>query len=252
MSKPTQKGELKDVKVNAISLVAEPANGEKFKIFKSANDDNKQAEPPAPEVISKGAVANIVNAQDKGLRLGRAMDALFKVLGINRWGEPGKDVETSPTKIRAAINDFKNVAEEILIDKDEEIKKAVAEFQKTGRKISGTRLSQLRNIKIMLDTILSELDPSEDDGDTGDLTGEDIAKSVNDAVAPINARITQLEKQNELISFREEIKKAVTDVFQPLNDRLSKVENARGFSNKVLDDSTPIQKNGETFWGQIF
>ena len=37
MSKPDRAGELRDVTVNAISLVSKAANGEKFKIFKSVD-----------------------------------------------------------------------------------------------------------------------------------------------------------------------------------------------------------------------
>ena len=36
MSKPNKPGELRDATVDAISLVSKAANGEKFKIFKSA------------------------------------------------------------------------------------------------------------------------------------------------------------------------------------------------------------------------
>lgn len=48
MSKPDKPGELRGVTVEAISLVSKAANGEKFKIFKSADE-----EPPAPEVVKK-------------------------------------------------------------------------------------------------------------------------------------------------------------------------------------------------------
>ena len=39
MSKPNKAGELRDVKVDAISLVPKAANKEKFKIFKGAVSD---------------------------------------------------------------------------------------------------------------------------------------------------------------------------------------------------------------------
>lgn len=48
MSKPDKPGELRDVTVEAISLVSKAANGEKFKIFKSAEPEEKKA----PEVVS--------------------------------------------------------------------------------------------------------------------------------------------------------------------------------------------------------
>ena len=41
MSKPDKPGELRDVTVKAISLVSEAANGERFKIFKSAEEERQ-------------------------------------------------------------------------------------------------------------------------------------------------------------------------------------------------------------------
>ena len=49
MSKPNKPGELRNVKVNAVSLVNKAANGEEFKIFKSAKPD--ETESKAPERI---------------------------------------------------------------------------------------------------------------------------------------------------------------------------------------------------------
>ena len=46
MSKPDRPGELRGVKVDAISLVSKAANGERFKIFKSAEDE-------APDPVKK-------------------------------------------------------------------------------------------------------------------------------------------------------------------------------------------------------
>ena len=39
MSKPDKPGELRAVTVDAISLVSKAANGERFKIFKSAEEE---------------------------------------------------------------------------------------------------------------------------------------------------------------------------------------------------------------------
>ena len=50
MSKPNKPGELRDATVDAISLVSKAANGEKFKIFKSAQEEPKLQ---APEVVKK-------------------------------------------------------------------------------------------------------------------------------------------------------------------------------------------------------
>ena len=50
MSKPDKPGELRGVTVDAISLVSKAANGEKFKIFKSAEEES---EAQTPEVVKK-------------------------------------------------------------------------------------------------------------------------------------------------------------------------------------------------------
>ena len=239
MSKPDKPGELRDVTVNAISLVSKAANGERFKIFKSAEEEER---PPAPEVVKKderglfrtlkefftgtaedvekGEVADIVNIQDKGQKLGSAMDALFQVLGLNRWGDRiANDIETDPSKIIAAIDDFRNVAIEILLGKNE--------IEKSGRKISGSRLSQLKNIQAMLNEVLSGLDDTESNKEGEELTKEEIQKAVDEAIKPVS----------------EQINKAV--------ERIEKIENARGVSNKVPEDSA-VEKGSNDFWEGVF
>ena len=240
MSKPDKPGELRDVKVSAISLVSKAANGERFKIYKSAEEER-----PAPEVVEKderglfsalkkffagedvvkGEVANITNAQDNARKLGFAMDALFQVLGLNRWGErTADDIETNPAKIRTAINDFKSVAEEILLGSDEEIKKTFSEIEKSGRKISGDRLTRLKNIQAMLSEVLSGLDDTENSKEGEELTKEEIQKAVEETL------------QKEL---------------SPLKERIEKIENARGVSNKVPEDKA-VEKSSNDFWEGIF
>jgi len=240
MSKPDKPGELRDVTVNAISLVSKAANGERFKIYKSAEEGR-----PAPEVVekderglfsalkkfftgeevSKGEVANITNAQDNACKLGFAMDALFQVLGLNRWGErTADDIETDPAKIRSAINDFKTVAEKILLGSDEEIKKTFAEIEKSGRKISGDRLTRLKNIQAMLNEVLSGLEDTEGSKEGEELTKEEVQKTVE-----------------------ETLQKALS----PLKERIEKIENARGVSNKVPEEKT-VEKSSNDFWEGIF
>lgn len=177
MIKPDKPSELRDVTVSAISLVSKAANGEKFKIFKSAEDEAPESVERnerglfhilkrffAGDEVMKGEVADITNAQDKGRRLNTAIGALLTVLGFNAWNEvDDKDkLETSPSKIRAALNDFKAVAEEILLDSDDEIQKTVSMLEKSGRKISGSRLSKLKSIQAMLQEVLNDIDDKEE------------------------------------------------------------------------------------------
>ena len=247
MSKPDKPGELRGVTVNAISLVSKAANGERFKIFKSA-------EPEAPEIVKKderglfrilkefftgedvekGAVADLVNTRDKGWKLGQATDALFQVLGLNRWGEGDQKIETDVVKIRSALNDFMIVAENILIGSGENIEKA-------GRKISGSRLSKLKDVQAMLTEVLSGLEENTDiKQEAEDLTKEEVMKAVDEAIKPVNERV---EKIN--------VEEAVKEAIEPLIERIEKIENARGVSNRVPEDGT-IEKDSNNLWGDIF
>ena len=177
------------------------------------------------EEVSKGEVANITNAQDNARKLGFAMDALFQVLGLNRWGErTADDIETDPAKIRSAINDFKTVAEKILLGSDEEIKKTFAEIEKSGRKISGDRLTRLKNIQMMLNEVLSGLEDTEGSKEGEELMKEEVQKTVE-----------------------ETLQKALS----PLKERIEKIENARGVSNKVPEEKT-VEKSSNDFWEGIF
>lgn len=242
MSKPNKPGELRGVTVEAISLVSKAANGEKFKIFKSAKEE------PAPEVVKKderglfhilkefftgsdepvekGEVADIYNQNESGRKMDKAFSALMKVLGLSRWDGENLTPETDTTKILTAIDDFRNIAIEILLGK--------SEIEKAGRKISAPRLTKLKNIQAMFNEVLSELD---DSGDTPkeaeEVTKEEIQKTVDEAVKAVNVE--------------EVIKKAL----DPILERLEKIENARGVSNKVPEEK-PVEKNSNDFWEGIF
>ena len=233
MSKPDKPGELRNVTVNAISLVTKAANREKFKIYKSAE------EPEAPEDVkkderglfrilkeffTKGEVADIYHTNQSGRKLGEAFDALMKVLGLSRWDDRTTP-ETDTVKILAAIDDFRNIAIEILIGKNE--------VEKSGRKISGDRLSKLKNIQAMLGEILSGLDEPDPKQEAGDVTKEEVVKTVEDAVKAVN--------------IDETIQKALT----PIIERIEKIENARGISNRLPEDSS-VEKGNNDFWGGIF
>ena len=216
MSKPDRAGELRDVNVKAISLVSKAANGERFKIFKSAEDE-------APEVVEKderglfhalkkfftgddevekGEVSDIYNKSKFEEKMYEAFNVLMKVL---------HKPEINTTEIISALDDFRNIAIEILIGK--------GEIEKSGRKISGDRLTKLKNIQSIINDVLSELDENETE-ETEELTKEDIQK-------------------------------AVQEVVKPLVDRIEKVENARGISNRVQEE-TALEKGTKDFWGEIF
>ena len=243
MSKPDKPGELRDVTVEAISLVSKTATGEKFKIFKSAEEEPK---PQAPEEVKKderglfrilkefftgsegvekGEVAEAYYTKQSGRKLYEAFEALMKVLGLSRYGDETQNLETDPAKIVSALDDFRNVAVEIMLGK--------TELAKSGRKISGDRLGKLKNIQAMLDEVLSGLDEVDTPKEAEELTKEEVQKTVDDAVKAVNVE--------------EVVKKALA----PVLERLEKIENARGFSNRVPEDGA-VEKSTNDFWGGVF
>ena len=244
MSKPDKPGELRGVTVEAISLVSKAANGERFKIFKSAEEE---PEAPAPEVVKKderglfrilkefftgsdeavekGEVADIYNQNESGRKMDKAFSALMKVLGLSRWDGENLTPETDSAKIVSAIDDFRNIAVEILLGK--------GEIEKSGRKISGDRLGKLKNIQAILNEVLNELDEVDTPKGAEDVTKEEVQKTVAEAVKAAN--------------FEEVLKKAL----EPIVERIEKIENARGFSNRMPEDST-VEKGANDFWGGIF
>ena len=242
MSKPDRPGELRDVTVNAISLVSKAANGEKFKIFKSAAPEEKKAPETVKkderglfrilkefftgEGVEKGEVANMYNANKAGGRLYDAFDALMKVLGLSRWEDENRTPETDSAKIVSALDDFRNIAIEILLGK--------GEIEKTGRKISGSRLGKLKDIQAMLDDVLSGLDNNEDTPkETKEVTKEEVQKAVAEAVKAVN------------------VEEVVSKALVPIIERIEKIESARGFSNRVPEENT-VEKSANDFWGGIF
>ena len=239
MSKPDKPGELRDVTVNAISLVNKAANGERFKIYKSAEIEEAPEEVKKDErglfrilkeffigegAVEKGEVADTYH-NNAGNKLFEAFDALTKVLGLSRWSDDNLTPETDPAKIVAAIDDFRNVAVEVLLGK--------SNIEKSGRKISGDRLGKLKNIQTILGEVLSGLDEEEVKQEAEELTKEEIKKTVDEAVKAVN--------------IDEVVKKAL----EPIIERIEKIENARGFSNRVPEDST-VEKSANDFWGGIF
>lgn len=244
MSKPDKPGELRGVTVEAISLVSKAANGEKFKIFKSAEEEPEEKAPEvvkkderrlfrilkefftgSDEAVEKGEVADIYNQNEAGRKMDKAFSALMKVLGLSRWDDENLTPETDSAKIVSALDDFRNVAVEILLGK--------TEVAKSGRKISGDRLGKLKNMQAILNDVLSGLDEEDTPKEAEELTKEEVQKTVDDAVKAVNVE--------------EVVKKALA----PVLERLEKIENARGVSNRVPEDGA-VQKNDNDFWGGVF
>ena len=294
MSKPNKPGELRNVKVNAVSLVNKAANGERFKIFKSAKPDETESKAPeSVEVeveteknaqglfsvlkkfftgseheqvqIEKGAVEDELNARRKAERLNDAMQALFKALSLSPWGgETIKEAESNPVKIRAALDDFKAVAEKILIGESE------AEVMKSGRKISSSRLAKIKEAHAALTDLLADADTENNEGGTETVTKEElineVKKSVDEAVKPLDERLAALEKSDAESKAEAEVKKeaeakepsvaevvksVLDEALKPVTERLERVEKARGLSHSQPEDAS-VKKSAGDFWAGAF
>jgi hypothetical protein len=302
MSKPTTPGELRDVKVDSISLVAKAANRKTFKIFKSADNgaepDGKQKEAPAaakdeqglfrllksffaPDDVAKGDMEDKYRASEKRDDFNKAIEALRQTLGYS-WDSKG--VLTDVKEIRTALSDFQKICGEILLGKDSDIKKFAEEVCKSGRKISATRLAEIKAAHAALAKIIEETDGDGKPGQEGDasVVKEELEKlikgSVAEAVKPLAERLDGLEKHDEDATgegaapdakdgepgadrpgdvkkdestgqeIAEIIKTSIAEAIAPIGERLEKLEKARGFSNKIPEESN-VQKSGPVFAG---
>lgn len=283
MSKPNKPGELRNVKVNAVSLVNKAANGEEFKIFKSAKPEETESKAPESveaeknaqglfsvlkkfftgenSQVEKGAVKDIYTARDNGRKLNEATEALFRALNLSRWGDNvNAEPETNPIKIRAALDDFNSIAERILIGD------GTAEVQKSGRKISSSRLSKIKEVHAILGELIADTDAEDDKGGTETVTKEElineVKKSVEEAVKPLDERLAVLEKSSEEAEVKKEaeakepsvaevVKDVLDDALKPVTERLERVEKARGLSNSQPEDIS-VKKSENDFWAGAF
>lgn len=257
MSKPNKPGELINVEVEAISMVSKAANGERFKIFKSAGEEPEQVQKdviqvldrpvpaektPDPVInageVEKGAVSDTYNAGKNSEKLDDAFDALRKVLKLGaRYGNSNIPPETDVNKIRAALDDFRNVAGQILLGTETQPEQVI----KAGRKVSSSRLEKLKNIQTLINDVLDGLDETRDEViDIAENTNAaSIQKAIADALKPLSEKVNDLNVEG-----------IVKEALAPVITRIEKIENARGFSNRALE-SKQVEKSS-SFWDGAF
>lgn len=285
--KPDKPGELTDVHVNSISLVNKAANKKTFAIFKSMGSPEPTEKGLLTIIkdyllgdgIEKGALSDKYKAQEKAQGFHRAIEALRDVLGYG-YGDNQKP-ETDVKKIRGALSDFQKIMEDVLIGKDDDLKKFVEEarksdvVEKAGRKISAARRLSLKAAYEALGKVLEET--SEDAADNG---GDGVAKGAggemdaeklkevvkgvfDEAIKPVAERLEKLEKgegedgaKKEPVEKADEIaaivKEAVESAIAPINERLEKVEKARGASNSIKDDDVKKSGDGGDLFANVF
>ncbi|MFO3790670.1 XkdF-like putative serine protease domain-containing protein [Bacillus mojavensis] len=210
--------------------------------------------------LSKGAVQDKYDEGRKRREFWAAQDALNSALF--KW-DYSEGMETDPEKIREALQDFVNIAQEVLISKD--ILKAIGskpeELQKAGRKFSASNLQEIKSAHTALGNLLSQV---ETEGEEEEMNADDVAKSIEEALEPIQKRLTELEKdedpkkkdekkaaeEEEAEKEAEKLKKAITDAVQPLADRIEAIEKSRGISKQDETSETETQVN-KSIWSGL-
>ncbi|MFC9657020.1 XkdF-like putative serine protease domain-containing protein [Bacillus subtilis] len=211
--------------------------------------------------LSKGAVQDKYDEGRKRREFWAAQDALNSALF--KW-DYSEGMETDPEKIREALQDFVNIAQEVLISND--ILKAIGskpeELQKAGRKFSASNLQEIKSAHTALGNLLSQV---ETEGEEEEMNAEDVAKSIKEALEPIQKRLTELEKdedpkkkdekkaaeEEEAEKEAEKLKKAITDAVQPLADRIEAIEKSRGISKQDETTSETETQVNKSIWSGL-
>jgi DNA-binding protein YbaB len=267
-----------------VSLVHKGANRRQFKIFKSANlpEEEPVLEPDAEQQQYRGlfqvlkefftgtrkAEATPVPSFAQAMAAIETEDALWRAFSTLReicTNILSSDAEDKPARINQVVEEFRAY----LLGKISQIGFAKAAEQlsvgleKAGRKISAARLKALKDAHNILAQIIAEAEADNQDGEGTQVTKEELAKmvaeAVNEATKPISERLEKLEKQadgkseagQEKDDLQEVIKAAVAEAVKPLEDRLEVVEKARGISNRVPEEKDKVEKS-ESFWGGVF
>lgn len=175
------------------------------------------------EKIEKGEVADKYNANRKRREFWAIKDALDTV--IFNWDSYDSAMETDPVKIREALQDFVDIAQEVLIEED--IAKAVGKPPK---------------------------------GDEDDMKKEDIEKMLDEKLEPITKKLEEIEKEEgggeEEPTPEETLMKQFGEVLDkkltPINERLETVEKARGISKQAdADDKKKEIEKSDNVWAGL-
>ncbi|MEK3684920.1 XkdF-like putative serine protease domain-containing protein [Paenibacillus sp. FSL R10-2736] len=220
-------------------------------------------------LIEKGAVADKYHKNRKNREFWAAQDALNSVLF--NWDTWQSGMETDPETIREALQDFIDIAEDVLTKED--IVKAIGtppeQIAKAGKKISANNLKHVDDAIAALTELKNKTAPVQEEHEEEDnLKAEDIAKAVTAAMAPIakqveglTAEIAELKKEEGVESEQpaggtapaetaEEtaITDAITKALAPLSEQMQTlaadvqlVKNSRGAS--AQGDEEEISKS---------
>ncbi|WP_366591546.1 XkdF-like putative serine protease domain-containing protein [Bacillus subtilis] len=131
--------------------------------------------------------------------------------------------------------------------------------KKAGRKFSASNLQEIKNAHTALGNLLSQVETEEGEEE---MTSEEVTKSIQAALEPIEKRLADLEKEEdpkktdkektdeEVEKEGEKLKKAISEAVQPLADRIEAIEKSRGTSKQTEESgSEQVQKS---IWSGLF
>ncbi|MCY8065065.1 XkdF-like putative serine protease domain-containing protein [Bacillus spizizenii] len=131
--------------------------------------------------------------------------------------------------------------------------------EKAGRKFSASNLQEIKNAHTALGNLLSQVETEEEEKE---MTSEEVKKSIQAVLEPIEKRLADLEKEEdpkkkdkekteeEAEKEAKKLKKAITDAVQPLADRIEAIEKSRGTSKQTeASGSEQVQKS---LWSGLF
>ncbi|MEC0633406.1 XkdF-like putative serine protease domain-containing protein [Bacillus haynesii] len=221
---------------------AETIEKQKEKSFSHSANEEKGLFNLLKNFFTKGEVQDRFNYGRSGREFWAAQDALNSVLF--NWRSPNEEMETDPEKIREALQDFVNIAQEILIADD--IQKAIGpkpeELQKAGRKISAANLQEIKSAHTALGNLLSQAEAEKEEDE---LKKEDIEKLLDDKLNPITKRLDEIEKEaepaegdgkDEEQSLVKQMDELLEQKLSPIQERLEAVEKSRGISKQAGSD----------------
>lgn len=230
-------------------------------------------------LIEKGAVADKYNKNRKNREFWAAQDALNAVLF--RWDSWETGMETDPEIIREALQDFVEIAQEVLVQEDivKAIGKPPEQIAKAGKKISASNLKHVDDAITALTELKNKTAPADDEEqeEDDDLKPEDIAKAVQAAIQPIvkqveglAADVTELKKQEgegadpaasaEGGTQTDTVTDAIAKALAPLQEQMATlatdvqlVKNSRGGSAQGGEPDDDIEKsaNGGVSFGGL-
>ncbi|MGG0047087.1 XkdF-like putative serine protease domain-containing protein [Bacillus subtilis] len=163
-----------------------------------------------------------------------------------------KPVSQAKTDEKGLFNLLKN----FLIGKQQQSYEEPVE--KAGRKFSASNLQEIKNAHTALGNLLSQVETEEEEEE---MTSEEVTKSIQAALEPIEKRLADLEKEEpkkkdkekteeEVEKEGEKLKKAISDAVQPLADRIEAIEKSRGTSKQTEESgSEQVQKS---IWSGLF